>query len=176
MAAKVATSSEDLPPADPADWENGNFYAPFTLMIGLDKLDEWNFRSTYPAYSPGGFTRAYGGHVYAQAALAGARTVKAGFVMHSVTGHFLLLGATNVPFDYQVSVVRDGGGYAQRRVDARQGEEQGVVFTCVVSFKRSEDKVEERAKRERLEEEYKSVLKDVPVEKMPDCPGVDSPL
>jgi hypothetical protein len=64
------------------EWGNGNTYAPFKTLMGLRKLDDWTFESTHPAYSPGGFTRAYGGHVYAQAVLAAARTVKKGFVVH----------------------------------------------------------------------------------------------
>jgi hypothetical protein len=64
------------------EWGNGNTYAPFKTLMGLRNLDDWTFESTHPAYSPGGFTRAYGGHVYAQAVLAAARTVKSGFVVH----------------------------------------------------------------------------------------------
>ena len=64
------------------EWENGNAYISFTELMGLKRLDEWMFQSIHPAYSPGGFMRAYGGHVYAQAALAAARTLKPGFVLH----------------------------------------------------------------------------------------------
>jgi hypothetical protein len=71
-------------------WENGNKYVPFVTLMGLRKLDEWTFQSAYPAYSPGGFTRAYGGHVYAQSALAAARTVRPGFVIHVNVPPFLL--------------------------------------------------------------------------------------
>jgi hypothetical protein len=74
--------SADAAAEEQEEWENGNAYTPFTALMGLRRLDDWRFESTHPAYSPGGFTRAYGGHVYAQAALAAARTVKKGFVIH----------------------------------------------------------------------------------------------
>jgi hypothetical protein len=83
----------------PFDHENGNAPVSFSTLMGLmplrapvdDSTDStsraprgayWIFRSTYPAYSPGGFTRAFGGHVYAQAAVAASRTVKKGFTVH----------------------------------------------------------------------------------------------
>jgi hypothetical protein len=74
------------------EWANGNAYTPFTELMALRRADEpghedgaagpWAFLSCSPAYSPGGFTRAFGGHVFAQAGLAAARTVRAGFVLH----------------------------------------------------------------------------------------------
>jgi hypothetical protein len=75
------------------EWANSNAYTPFSELMSLQRTDHsegdqadeqggWTFLSRRPAYSPGGFTRAYGGHVYAQAALAAARTVRAGFVLH----------------------------------------------------------------------------------------------
>ena len=72
--------SEEAGPSQ--EWENGNAYISFTKLMALKRLDEWTFQSLHPAYSPGGFMRAYGGHVYAQAAIAAGRTVKPGFVLH----------------------------------------------------------------------------------------------
>lgn len=68
--------------AEEEEWENGNGYTDLTTLFQLTRLDEWTFRSAFPAYSPGNFTRAFGGHVYAQAALAAGRTVKGGFCVH----------------------------------------------------------------------------------------------
>jgi acyl-CoA thioesterase len=68
------------PPAGP--WHNGNDYKSFAELMTLVKIDDNTFESGSPAYSPGGFTRAYGGHVYAQAPWAAAHTVKKGFVLH----------------------------------------------------------------------------------------------
>jgi hypothetical protein len=83
-----SSMAEDEDPAWP-EWANGNAYTPFTELMALRRVvDEaenkgrWTFLSRSPAYSPGGFTRAFGGHVYAQAGLAAARTVRAGMVLH----------------------------------------------------------------------------------------------
>jgi hypothetical protein len=77
------------------EFANGNAYTPFAELMALRRADGGAppaagggaaapraFLSRRPAYSPGGFTRAFGGHVYAQAALAAARTVRPGFVLH----------------------------------------------------------------------------------------------
>jgi len=63
-------------------WLNGNNYKSFQELMSLVKINDNTFESGSPAYSPGGFTRAYGGHVYAQAAWAAAHTVKDRFVLH----------------------------------------------------------------------------------------------
>jgi hypothetical protein len=119
-----------------------------------------------------------------------------------VAGHFLLVARTNAPFRYRVSVVREGGGYAQRRVDVTQrreaepeqaggrtssatvttpgkpaaGDEGPLVFTCVCSFKTDEASVVARSKRADLEREYAVVLAGRAPESWPEAPGIDSPL
>lgn len=76
---------------------------------------------------------------------------------------------------YSVSVVREGGGYVQRRVDARQEGEE-VVFTCVCSFKTREVSYQSRSREVDLRSVYASVLGDKPLDSLPEAPGVDSPL
>jgi hypothetical protein len=109
-----------------------------------------------------------------------------------VTGHFLVVGRTDAPFRYRVEVVREGGGYCQRRVDVRQRREAGkesagargrgeeeegpLVFTCVCSFKTGEASVRARSKRADLEREYAAVLAGRAPESWPEAPGIDSPL
>jgi acyl-CoA thioesterase len=61
---------------------HGNGYLPFVDLIALEKVDETTYRSTSLPFSPSGSGRAYGGHVYAQAVWAAAKTVEAGFVIH----------------------------------------------------------------------------------------------
>lgn len=68
--------------AESKEWHNGNDYKPFGELMTLIKINENIYESGAPAYSPGGFLRAYGGHVYAQAAWAAAHTVKKGMVLH----------------------------------------------------------------------------------------------
>ena len=86
------------------------------------------------------------------------------------------MGVTDLPFLYKVTVVRDGRNYCQRRVDVTQEEEGGVMFTAVCSFKVAEENAVERTLKSRVEEEYRVVLDGVPLESLPECPGIDSPL
>jgi hypothetical protein len=77
-----------------SEWTNGNAYTSFVTLMALRPAEQdgeastgrrdacWCFLSDHPAFSPGGFTRAFGGHVYAQSALAAARTVGPGFMIH----------------------------------------------------------------------------------------------
>lgn len=65
----------------------GNTYLPFVDLMRLETINEVTYRSTAQPFCPGGslsrsMGRAYGGHVYAQAAWAAAQTVPEGFVLH----------------------------------------------------------------------------------------------
>lgn len=69
----------------PSKSYTGNNYLPFQDLVKLDKVDDHTFRSTATPFSPGGAVgpnRAYGGHVYAQAAWAASQTVNDGFLLH----------------------------------------------------------------------------------------------
>jgi len=76
--------SGQAPPVPPAfkGRRNGNGYIGLATLFELEKIDDQTYQSAYPAYSPGGGVRAFGGHVYAQAVLAAAKTVEGGFVCH----------------------------------------------------------------------------------------------
>jgi acyl-CoA thioesterase len=63
-------------------WKNGNEYTDWAQLMALKKIDDNTYESLSPAYSPGNFTRAFGGHCYAQAAYAAAHTLQKGFVLH----------------------------------------------------------------------------------------------
>ena len=56
----------------------------------------------------------------AQALVAGARTVEAPLVVHSLHSYFLRPGDTAVPIMYDVERMRDGRSFVTRRVVARQ--------------------------------------------------------
>lgn len=63
----------------------GNTRIPFHELVRLERIDESTFRSIAAPFAPGdedGVGRAYGGHVYAQAAWAACYTVKTGFLIH----------------------------------------------------------------------------------------------
>ena len=63
-------------------WVNSNAYTSFATLMSLATLTDWTFESAHPAYSPGNFTRAFGGHVFAQSVLAAGRTVRKGMFVH----------------------------------------------------------------------------------------------
>jgi acyl-CoA thioesterase len=96
--------------------------------------------------------------------------------IQNMTGHFLLLGVTNIPFIYHVYTLRDGGRVTQRRVDVTQDAENGIVFTAVISFKRAEENAVERSARGNLEERFAKALKSKQIEDHATAPGIDSPL
>lgn len=68
----------------------------FVELMALERLDDIEvshagaveperverFRSLAAPYPPGGGTRSFGGHVYAQSAYAASKTVGKGFVVH----------------------------------------------------------------------------------------------
>lgn len=71
-----------MPPPD-----DGNEYLPFVDLIQLHRIDAQTFKSAALPFSPGGqlkdaLPRAYGGHVYAQAAWAACQTVDPGFLLY----------------------------------------------------------------------------------------------
>ena len=111
----------------------GNSYLPFAQLVHLEQVDERTYRSTAPPFSPGGdvgIGRAYGGHVYMQAAWAACQTVGSGFLLHHVSGNFLLPGLTNLPFIYKVHLIRDGRSYATRILNVTQALHDAQTEVC----------------------------------------------
>jgi acyl-CoA thioesterase II len=86
------------------------------------------------AYPWGGL---YGGHIVAQAFLATARTVDAGFFPHSLRAYFIRRGDTSEPIRYEVDRTRNGRSFCTRRVVARQSN--GVILNLEASFQRVEE-------------------------------------
>ncbi|KAK7514314.1 thioesterase-like superfamily-domain-containing protein [Phyllosticta citriasiana] len=154
---------------------NGNQYLPFAQLMRLDKVAEGTFKSTAKAFSPGGTTAAFGGHVYAQAAWAASQTVRRGFVVNNVTGFFILPGDTTRPFVYQVRTIRDGGRYCTRGVDVFQEPKGGICFTCTCMFKLDEESDHDCQDPYDLPRRYRSALGDRRPDEWPEAPSVDSP-
>ncbi|KAG8631891.1 hypothetical protein KVT40_001031 [Elsinoe batatas] len=152
---------------------DGNEYLPFADMIALEKINEVNYRSKAMPFSPGGSGRAYGGHVYAQAVWAAAQTVAKGYVVHNVTGFFILGGLTNVPFVYNIKIIRDGRSYCTRIVNVTQAEGKGICFTCTCSFKTDEESPLDVQEDIDLSEKYAAVLRGKKEEDWPEAPGMD---
>ncbi|ETX12814.1 acyl-CoA thioesterase [Roseivivax halodurans JCM 10272] len=76
--------------------------------------------------------RIFGGHVIAQALMAGYRTVPEDRLCHSLHAYFIRPGDPEVPVIYQVDRSRDGGSFTTRRVVAIQHGRQ--IFHLSASF------------------------------------------
>lgn len=184
-----------------------------------------SFLSISPSFAPGGplgTGRSYGGHVLMQAAWAAAQTVhppsassatgaggaagagggagggvgKSGFLLHSISGNFLLPGKLNSKFEYRVKIIRNGKGIRVRGVEVFQesatntkkqkegegGKEMFFIATC--SFKlreHSQISVQQQEGEDFLEDDfygeklYGGVLKGKrdPMRDLEEVPGMD---
>ncbi|KAE9962414.1 hypothetical protein BLS_000344 [Venturia inaequalis] len=116
-------------------------------QMSLEKVNETTFKSlagtpyaSFVTRNGEKRPRAYGGHVYAQAAYAASKTVPEDFIIHSVTGYFTLLGMADEPFIYTIGTIRRGRGYIVLSVTVTQDSDPNTIcFTSLCSFKRSED-------------------------------------
>ncbi|MGW1280399.1 acyl-CoA thioesterase [Streptomyces tsukubensis] len=111
--------------------------APGTDLLGfltLERTERDLFHGWCHAALP---RRAFGGQVAAQALTAAGGTVDDDRRVHSLHGYFLRGGNPARPIAYRVERLKDGRGYASRRVTALQGDE--VIFTLSASFTRPED-------------------------------------
>ncbi|EMC97947.1 hypothetical protein BAUCODRAFT_155205 [Baudoinia panamericana UAMH 10762] len=157
---------------------NGNTYLPFTELIRLEKVDERTFRSRAIPFAPGGQLgqrRTYGGHVFMQAAWAASQTIGDGFLLHHISGNFILPGLVNIPFVYKVHIIRDGRSYATRIVNVTQAQEKGICFTCTCSFKRPETSPLEVQERLDIWKQYSTVLDGKHPADFDEIPGMDVP-
>lgn len=86
-------------------------------QLNLKEIEENYFRGVSPVERE---TRVYGGHVMAQALMAGHNTVGDDRLCHSFHAYFLLGGDPKAPILYQVERTRDGGSFTTRRIVAIQ--------------------------------------------------------
>lgn len=78
-----------------------------------------------------GFPAVFGGQVLGQALMAASRTIE-DRAAHSLHAYFLRPGHPELPIDYEVQRVRDGGTFSVRRVIARQAGKE--ILTGSMSF------------------------------------------
>ncbi|WP_455170057.1 acyl-CoA thioesterase, partial [Aegicerativicinus sediminis] len=83
-----------------------------------------------------GSPNVFGGQVVAQALNAAYRTITNNRILHSMHAYFLEPGDLEVPIDYKVTVMRDGGSFSVRRVTALQNDT--VIFILACSFHKDE--------------------------------------
>lgn len=127
-----------------------------------------------------GFPNVFGGQVLGQALMAAIRTVE-DRLPHSMHAYFLRPGNHQLPIDYEVQRVRDGGTFSVRRVIARQQGKE--ILTGSMSFQVAEEGFEhqfdkpEAPEPEGLqpEQDYRAILaSDVPEHRRAtlarDCP------
>lgn len=165
--------------AEPLPEHEGNTYLPFADLIKLEKIENRTFRSIASAFSPGGPVgagRSYGAHVYMQAAWAAAQTVDKGFLLHSVSGNFILAGELNVPFVYKVHIIRNGRSYCTRIVNVTQSQGKGICFTCICSFKTPEHEQIDSQDDVDISKKYSSVLAGKKPTDFLEVPAMDLPF
>ena len=103
-------------------------------VLILKKEDENLFSGTSKSI---GSPNVFGGQVLAQALNAAQRTITNNRVLHSLHSYFLEAGNLNLPINYHVEILRDGGSFSTRRVTAKQGEV--VIFILAASFHKVEE-------------------------------------
>ena len=105
------------------------------LLTALDLavLGQNSFRGRSPSV---GWRRVFGGLVVAQALVATERTVD-GRPAHALHGSFMLPGDPEIPIDFEVERLRDGGSFSTRRCLATQHGQ--AIFALSASFHRAED-------------------------------------
>ncbi|KAA8651902.1 hypothetical protein EYZ11_009462 [Aspergillus tanneri] len=130
------------------------------------------FQSISGPHPPGEREVAFGGHVFAQSAYAASKTVEKGFLIHDMTGTFIIPGRLDVPYVYTVRHLRDGRMYCARAVDVRQGG--NICFSCLCSFKRDERQETIGHQPVSAQERFKSILAAKRPEEQPISPGVDA--
>ncbi|MFD4655422.1 acyl-CoA thioesterase [Kitasatospora sp. NPDC058444] len=105
----------------------------FAGLLEIEQLNENTFRGQCHEGAP---TRAFGGHVAAQALVAAGRTCKGQRAVHSLHSYFLLPADPTRPLTYEVERLREGVTYSARRVRAVQDGHE--IFSLTASFKRPE--------------------------------------
>ncbi len=111
-------------------------------ILDLVRLDALRYRGgTHPRSE----VRTFGGEVVAQALLAAGRTVPRDRAVHSAHAHFLRGGDPGRPITYRVEVLRDGGSFSTRRVEAEQGGQ--LIFQLSTSYQLPESGFEHRPAR-----------------------------
>ena len=106
-------------------------------LLNLEQIEVNIFRGQN-FMSP--WKRVFGGQVLAQSINAAYRTVPEDRFLHSMHAYFILAGDINLPIVYEVDVVRDGGSFTTRRVQAIQ--KGRPIFIMAASFQLEQEGIE----------------------------------
>jgi acyl-CoA thioesterase-2 len=102
-------------------------------LLVLEKIDESKFIGHSKTV---GNKYVFGGQVLAQAINAACRTISNNRILHSMHAYFLEAGQLDIPIEFNVSYVRDGGSFSVRRVTAQQNNI--TIFILSASFHKKE--------------------------------------
>ena len=107
-----------------------------TDLLNILHLDQQDDNTFFGISKTVGSPNVFGGQVLAQALNAAYRTIKNGRVLHSMHSYFLEAGDLEIPIQYQVGIMRDGGSFSVRRVTASQKGK--TIFILSASFHKNE--------------------------------------
>lgn len=82
----------------------------------------------------------FGGQVLAQAVHAAYNTIPSDRFLHSLHSYFLEAGDLDLPIQFQVNEMRNGGSFSTRRVTAYQKDK--TIFILAASFHKQEESFE----------------------------------
>ncbi len=83
-----------------------------------------------------GSPNVFGGQVLAQALHAAYNTISNNRIVHSLHSYFLEPGNLEIPIEFKVDIMRDGGSFSTRRVTAVQKDK--TIFLLAASFHKIE--------------------------------------
>ncbi len=105
-------------------------------ILTLESVGDDVFRGESNIAAP----RIYGGQALGQSLAAAGLTVDSDRQAHSLHGHFIHPGRSDIPVEYHVERLRDGGSFTTRHVRAVQGDR--TIFVATASFQRPETGLE----------------------------------
>lgn len=110
-------------------------------LLDLKSIDSVHFEGLSKTI---GSPQVFGGQVLAQSINAAYRTITNGRILHSLHAYFIEAGDLNVPINFSVNEVRDGGSFSTRRVLVSQN---GItIFILAASFHKHEEGYEHQIK------------------------------
>lgn len=103
-------------------------------VLSLDKKSENEFIGNSKTI---GSPNVFGGQVLAQALNAASNSIPSSRILHSLHAYFLEAGNLELPINYTVNEMRNGGSFSTRRVTAKQGDK--TIFILAASFHKKEE-------------------------------------
>ena len=103
-------------------------------LLSLVDLGNLTFRGNSVTI---GSPNVFGGQVLAQAINAAYKTIPEDRFLHSLHSYFLEAGNLEIPIDYEVTEMRNGGSFSTRRVTAKQKNK--TIFILAASFHKKEE-------------------------------------